>query len=218
MSKKNRALEPVDSRTPVTIETRGENKRITSHELPLSMCTQLTSLPKILAFIITGAEELLPLEGNIISLSSEVLQLARCLCLFSLLLAGFQRPLLFISRFPSQGGKTALISQLLQSGSLIDNSHCRFRQTIGLKVVHGVELRAVRRKKDSSMFSQRLVARCTKVKEDSGVKTVSFSFQVKPTKSGGDSSLFPFSLVSFSKAYYFGIFPLLLPSYLELSL
>nr|GFC18187.1 hypothetical protein [Tanacetum cinerariifolium] len=31
-----------------------------SHELPLSMCTRSPSLPKILAFMMTGAEELLP--------------------------------------------------------------------------------------------------------------------------------------------------------------
>ncbi|GKC53233.1 hypothetical protein Tco_1075978 [Tanacetum coccineum] len=36
------------------------------------MCTWFTSLPKILAFITTGAEELLPPEGNVISLPSEV--------------------------------------------------------------------------------------------------------------------------------------------------
>ncbi|GJY50341.1 hypothetical protein Tco_0441188 [Tanacetum coccineum] len=36
------------------------------------MCTRFTSLPKILAFITTGAEELLPPEGNVISLPLEV--------------------------------------------------------------------------------------------------------------------------------------------------
>nr|GEU31910.1 hypothetical protein [Tanacetum cinerariifolium] len=36
------------------------------------MCTQLTSLPKILAFIITDYEKLLPFEENVISLLSEV--------------------------------------------------------------------------------------------------------------------------------------------------
>ncbi|GJS20593.1 hypothetical protein Tco_0449225 [Tanacetum coccineum] len=43
---------------------------MTSHELPLSMCTQPISLLNILAFMTTGAEELLPfvIKGNVISL------------------------------------------------------------------------------------------------------------------------------------------------------
>ncbi|GJY81432.1 retrovirus-related pol polyprotein from transposon TNT 1-94 [Tanacetum coccineum] len=47
---------------------------MTNNELPLSMCTRPTSLPKSLDFITTGAEELLPLvtEGNVISLPPEM--------------------------------------------------------------------------------------------------------------------------------------------------
>ncbi|GJS05042.1 hypothetical protein Tco_0321550 [Tanacetum coccineum] len=43
----------------------------------LSMCTRFTSLPKTLAFITTDAEELLPPEGNVISLLSEAFSVAR---------------------------------------------------------------------------------------------------------------------------------------------
>nr|GEZ20872.1 hypothetical protein [Tanacetum cinerariifolium] len=52
---------------------------MTSHELPLSMCTWPTSLLKVLAFMMTGAEELLPfvIGGNVISLPSKVKEIPR---------------------------------------------------------------------------------------------------------------------------------------------
>ncbi|GJR31619.1 hypothetical protein Tco_1107851 [Tanacetum coccineum] len=50
----------------VSLPARGGSPIMTSYELPLSMCTWPASLPKTLAFIMTGAEELLPLvtEGK----------------------------------------------------------------------------------------------------------------------------------------------------------
>nr|GEU74712.1 hypothetical protein [Tanacetum cinerariifolium] len=73
------------------------------------MCTRFTSLSKILPFITIGAEELLPLEGNVIILPSEV----RSLNLFFV----YDSSCLIMSI----DGKAVLISQLLHSGFLFDD-------------------------------------------------------------------------------------------------
>ncbi|GJT15655.1 hypothetical protein Tco_0874361 [Tanacetum coccineum] len=95
--------------------------QVTSHELPLSMYTRLTCLSKILAVIVTGAEELwfLVTGGNVISLHSEVGP-------SKVLLLTQGSPRLIMRMGASTGGKVAMILQLLQSGFLADDNHwCR---------------------------------------------------------------------------------------------